>query len=172
VIDFHEIKGRTRQAFEQFISFIQNPWYNIRHLEILSAEQLTAYILVLSVVPVVLNFIFQFGFWGFLGIVTIPFRSIITVAMWLIMSYVIHMVAFREKEFDMLLVANLITFSGTFWFLVQVIPFLSPALGVFAYILFCEAYAPKIKEPRGRVYLAFGIGILVSIAPLLIAFRS
>lgn len=171
-VDSHEIKKKARLAFERCVAFIQNPWYNIKQIEIMSAEQLTTYILVLSVVPVVLNLVFHFGIWSILGIVTVPFRSLMTIAMWLIMSYVVHIVVFRDKPFEILTVANLITYAGTFWILGQTIPFLSPALGVFAYILFCEAYCLKIKEDKMKVYIAFGIGIIVSIVPLLIAFRS
>lgn len=170
-MDIADIKKKIREAFERFISFIQNPWYSIKHLEYFTAEQLTYYIIMLSVVPVALNFVFHFGVYGFLGIVTIPFRSLITIAMWLIMAYIVHIILFKDKTFDILMVANLITFAGTFWILAQTIPFLSPLAGAIAYVLFCEAYTEKLKVDRLKVYIAFGIGAIVSVVPLLLTFR-
>ena len=170
-MDLASIKKEFKAAIERFLAFIQNPLYQIKNRELVPPAQLTFYVVSLSILPIVINLIARFGIRGLLGIVTIPFFSLIMVAMWMVIGYIVHMIVFREKKYDVLLVSNIAAFASTFWILTQGIPYLSALMWLVGFILFCEAYSFRLKEPKSKVYLAFAIASLLSIIPMLFSFE-
>ncbi len=192
-MDLEHIKKEVLNAIDRFTKFIQNPWYQIQHQKSISPEELTFYIVTLSVFPIIINLLTHFGIRGFVGIIIIPIRSVVTVSLWLIVGYIVHVIAFREKKeeeeptptesdpatppnepkkYDVLLVANLTTFASTFWILTQAIPYINGLAGLASFVLFCEAYSVRLKEPKSKVYIAYLLALVLILIPTLVAFRT
>jgi hypothetical protein len=171
MMDVEKIKAGFKESLDRFLQFIQNPLYQLKKQVLLSPEELTFYVVTLSVPAIVINLIANFGLKGLFGLVTIPFFSLIMVGMWLVVGYIVNMVAFKEKTYDVKLVSNLAAFSNSFWILTQVIPYLSSLMWLLGFVLFCEAFAIRSHEPKSKVYWAFGIAYGVSVVPMLFAFK-
>ena len=172
-MNIETIKQEFKTAWERFVKFIQNPWYQIKKQPLISPEALTYYIIALSVVPILINIVFHFGFWSLISIATIPFMSLISVGLWLVIGYIVHMIVFHkaDKKYDLRLVANLAAFSNTFWILTQTIPYVKVIAWLFGFILFCESYSERMELPKSKVYIAFAVAALVILLPFIYSFR-